>query len=108
MTDTAMEALAADSVGEELAHAHNKIAHLEIALKSSRRIGMALGILMAERKIREEQAFDLLRDASQHENRKLRDIAEDVIVSGTVELRSRTPAKEDARLVGSRTSEAHV
>ena len=47
MTDTEIEALAADSVGDELAKAHDKIVNLEIALTSSRRIGMAIGILMA-------------------------------------------------------------
>jgi AmiR/NasT family two-component response regulator len=85
MTDTQLEALAADSVGNELARAHDKIANLETALKSSRRIGMAMGILMAQFRIREEQAFDMLRDASQAHNRKLRDLAEDVILVGTLE-----------------------
>jgi AmiR/NasT family two-component response regulator len=54
-------------------------------LKSSRRIGMAMGILMAQFRIRQEEAFDMLRDASQTQNRKLRDLAEDVILIGTLE-----------------------
>jgi AmiR/NasT family two-component response regulator len=53
-------------------------------LKSSRRIGMAMGILMAQFRIREDAAFDMLRDASQTQNRKLRDLAEDVIFVGTL------------------------
>ena len=85
MTDTQLEALAADSVGNELARARDKISNLETALKSSRRIGMAMGILMAQFRIRQEQAFDMLRDASQTQNRKLRDLAEDVILTGTLE-----------------------
>jgi AmiR/NasT family two-component response regulator len=85
MTDTELEALAADSVGNELARAHDKISNLETALKSSRRIGMAMGILMAQFRIRQEEAFDMLRDASQTQNRKLRDLAEDVILTGTLE-----------------------
>ena len=43
-----------------LGHDHR----LETASKSSRRIGMAMGILMAQFRIRPEQAFDMLRDAS--------------------------------------------
>jgi AmiR/NasT family two-component response regulator len=85
MTDTQIEALAADSVGEDLATAHDKIANLEIALKSGRRIGMAMGILMAQFRIREDAAFDMLREASQNRNRKLRDLAEDVILAGTLD-----------------------
>ena len=61
MTDTQLESLAADSVSDELATAHDKIANLETALKSSRRIGMAMGILMAQFRIRDEQAFAMLQ-----------------------------------------------
>jgi AmiR/NasT family two-component response regulator len=85
MPDTEIEALAADNVGEELAQAHDKIANLEIALASSRRIGMAIGILMARFNVRDDAAFDLLRTASQRQNRKVRDIAEDVVLAGTLD-----------------------
>jgi hypothetical protein len=59
-----------------------KIANLEAALVSARRIGAAVGVLMTRYRVTDAQAFDLLRIASQHENRKLRDIAEDVILTG--------------------------
>jgi AmiR/NasT family two-component response regulator len=85
MSVTEIEALAADSVGEELAQAHSKIANLEIALASSRRIGMAIGILMARFTIGDDAAFEMLRTASQRQNRKLRDIAEDVVLAGTLD-----------------------
>jgi AmiR/NasT family two-component response regulator len=62
----------------------DKIAHLEAALVSSRRIGAAIGILMARRHVTYDQAFELLRVASQQGNRKLRDVAEDVIFTGDV------------------------
>jgi hypothetical protein len=39
MTDTELQALAADSVGNELTRARDKISNLETASKSSRRIG---------------------------------------------------------------------
>ena len=58
--------------------------HLEKALASNRRIGMAIGILMARRRLTEEQAFDCLRIESQHRNVKLRDIAESVIYTGDI------------------------
>ncbi len=46
--------------------------------------GTAIGILMAHRRITDTAAFELLRDASQRGHRKLRDIAEDVVLTGTV------------------------
>jgi AmiR/NasT family two-component response regulator len=59
-----------------------RIAHLEEALVTCRRIGAAMGILMASRKITDVEAFGLLRVASQDANRKLRNIADDVLLTG--------------------------
>lgn len=56
--------------------------NLQIALRNSRHIGAAIGILMALHKITEQQAFDLLCQASQRAHRKLRDIARTVIDTG--------------------------
>jgi hypothetical protein len=61
-----------------------RIDHLETALLTNREIGVAIGILMARELLTQEQAFDLLRMASQHTHRKLRDIASDVIDTGTL------------------------
>jgi ANTAR domain/GAF domain len=55
---------------------------LTAALQSNRDIGAALGVLMARLLVTREQAFDLMRIASQRTNRKLRDIAEDVLETG--------------------------
>ena len=57
---------------------------LEQALSSRTVIDQALGILMAEQRCNAEQAFDLLRMRSQSSQRKLRDVAADLItrVSG--------------------------
>jgi AmiR/NasT family two-component response regulator len=41
-----------------------------------------MGILMANGRLTESQAFDQLRTASQNVNRKLRDIAADVALTG--------------------------
>ncbi|GAB3060747.1 hypothetical protein GCM10027053_23660 [Intrasporangium mesophilum] len=58
--------------------------HLEEALRSSRKIGAAMGILMASRRVSEDEAFDILRKASQNTNRKLRVIAEEVARTGDI------------------------
>ncbi|HEY5335251.1 MAG TPA: ANTAR domain-containing protein, partial [Mycobacteriales bacterium] len=70
---------------------HEHLTHLEQALEHSREIGIAVGILMTRRLLTSDQAFDLLRMASQHTHRKLRDIAADVGHTGTLDL----PATED-------------
>jgi hypothetical protein len=59
---------------------------LSTALQSNRDIGAAIGILMSRLLLTREQAFDLMRVASQRSNRKLRDIANDVLDSGTLEI----------------------
>lgn len=68
----------------DLSEARDKIANLERALVSSRRIGAAIGVIMASRKVTYEQALALLRGASQATHRKLREIAEDVLLTGLV------------------------
>ncbi len=59
-------------------------AQLEQALHSSRKIGAAMGIVMANRKLDEEDAFAILVKASQDTNRKLRLVADDVVFTGDV------------------------
>jgi GAF domain-containing protein len=66
----------------EAARATDRADNLQIALESNRKIGMAIGILMAEHRITEQQAFDLLRTASQRNHVKLRDIADRVVLTG--------------------------
>ncbi len=54
------------------------------AMASRSVIDQALGILMAQQRCSADEAFDLLRTASQHRNRKLHDVAADIVtkVSG--------------------------
>jgi len=66
----------------DLAAADSQIENLRQALVTNRRIGMAMGILMARARLTEEQAFDRLRQVSQQRNVKLRDLAEQVIYTG--------------------------
>lgn len=56
-------------------------AQMEQALQSSRTIGTAIGILMAEREIRQDEAFTVLQTASRNSNRKLREIAHELVES---------------------------
>jgi len=67
---------------ERLDAADTEAAHLGRALEHSRDIGAAVGVLMAIDKVDRSQAFDLLRRTSQHQNRKLYDLALDVISTG--------------------------
>jgi hypothetical protein len=60
--------------------------HLEVALASNREIGVAVGILMVNHQLTDEQAFDLLSRVSQHLNRKLRVIALEVARTGAIDL----------------------
>ena len=57
-------------------------AQLEEALRSARRIGAAMGIVMANRKVSEEVAFEMLKHASQHANRKVRVLADELVATG--------------------------
>ena len=58
------------------------LAGLEVALLTRDIIGQAKGILMERYRITADEAFELLRTASQHKNRKLRDLAEELASTG--------------------------
>lgn len=66
------------------AAAQTKSRNLLIALKSSREIGIAMGIIMAYEKVTQDQAFDLLRIVSQHTHRKVAEIAAEVAETGAL------------------------
>jgi len=67
---------------ERLDAADTKASQLEHALEHSRDIGAAVGVLMALRRVTQQEAFELLRRASQDQNRKLYNLALDVIDTG--------------------------
>jgi hypothetical protein len=67
-----------------LRQAESQAVNLQKALASSRRIGMAVGIVMAMRRLTEDQAFAVLRRASNHRNTKLSVVAEELILTGTL------------------------
>ena len=72
-------ALSRDREGEQA-----RIDNLNTALASRDIIGQAQGILMERERITADQAFALLRRSSQHLNRKLRTVAQDVVDTGTI------------------------
>lgn len=55
------------------------VAELQAALVSSRTIGAAIGILMANRKVGQEDALAILKETSQRTNTKLRALAETLV-----------------------------
>ena len=72
------------AVALQAAEEQERADNLEIALRNSRRIGTAIGILMHGHRIDEAAAFAMLRRRSQDTNRKLSAIAEDVVRTGVL------------------------
>lgn len=68
------------------AHLLDQTSNLQRALVSNRDIATAVGVLMGQHKLTREQAFALLRIASQNANRKLHEVALDVIDTGAVDV----------------------
>lgn len=60
----------------------DQVEQLQTALRTSRIIGQAIGIVMTRRFVTQDEAFTLLRRASNNTNRKLREIAEDIVSTG--------------------------
>lgn len=74
------------AVALRAARRHEQVLNLHRALETNRDIGVAMGIVMAHRLVTREQAYDLLRRASQHSQRKLADIAAEVAETGMLEF----------------------
>jgi GAF domain-containing protein len=83
--EAAREVAEAVAVAVANAHAHARLGeharNMELAMQSRAVIEQAKGVLMAQRRVDAEGAFDLLRAASQRYNRKLRDIAAGIVAS---------------------------
>ena len=76
--------------GAVVLHGARQTANLVEALRSRDVIGQAKGILMEREHLTDDQAFDRLRTASQRRNRKLRALAEQLVLTGQLE-----PTTED-------------
>jgi GAF domain-containing protein len=72
------------AISLEAATAGEQAMNLQQALATNRRIGIAIGVLLATYRCTEEQAFDMLRAVSQHQHEKLRDVAEEVVLTGAL------------------------
>jgi AmiR/NasT family two-component response regulator len=70
---------------KQLQAARETIRQLTEALDTNRDIGAATGILMHQFGLTQEQAFDRLRVTSQNRNIKLRDVAQTVLYTGTLD-----------------------
>jgi hypothetical protein len=79
-----LASLASLAIGKALAEATQKreISTLEAGLTSRAVIGQAQGILMERERLTADQAFDVLRRASQRFNRKLREVAQELVDTG--------------------------
>lgn len=65
----------------------HRATNLAKALHSNREIGTAMGILMNQHRFTRQEAFDVLSVASQNSNRRLADLAVDVVDTGTLTIR---------------------
>jgi septal ring factor EnvC (AmiA/AmiB activator) len=73
------------STADDLSVAERLAESLREALLSNRRVGMAMGILMERHRLTMDQAFDQLRTASQAQNVKVRELADRMIYTGTLD-----------------------
>jgi hypothetical protein len=73
--------IALDAAGER-ADDEIRVANLHEALRTRELIGQAQGILIERERITGEQAFDVLRRASQHLNIKILEVAQNLVETG--------------------------
>ncbi|MCU1400967.1 MAG: hypothetical protein JWN62_4076 [Acidimicrobiales bacterium] len=63
----------------ELVRLSEEVENLKAALRTRAVIDQAKGIIMAAQRVDADHAFQVLREQSQHENRKLRDVAAEIV-----------------------------
>jgi GAF domain-containing protein len=83
---TADAALVAEQAAIGLAHVgyRTKAENLEIALRTSREIAIAIGIVMDRFRVTEDAAFAVLREVSQDRHVKVRELATRIVLTGQV------------------------
>ena len=74
----------AGAVDDQLKQLSTEVENLRFALQASRRIGIAIGIVMNAHRLTDGQAFDVLARLSQQKNMKLRDLVEDIVLTGDI------------------------
>lgn len=81
--------------GDNATRMEHLVDNLREALQSREVIGEAKGIIMEREQVTSERAFALLREASQQQNVKVRDLAESLVSAGTlVQYRIDPPTSE--------------
>ena len=77
--DTGAIVAAFASVAVLAAEEHRRADELQHGLETNREIGKAIGLLMAAHQVTSDEAFQVLRRASSELNRKLADIARELV-----------------------------
>lgn len=72
------------AIAVEAARSDDRAVQLQAALEHSRTIGAAIGILVERHRILPDEAFQMLREVSQHTNRKLVQVATDLLETGAL------------------------
>ncbi|WP_328407519.1 GAF and ANTAR domain-containing protein [Streptomyces violaceus] len=95
---SALRSLAAQATGaialaQRIADAQAFAEQMQTAMQSRGVIDQALGVVMGQRRCTADEAFGILRSASQHRNIKLRDLCTELITS----LTGRPPTSPDLR-----------
>ena len=72
------------AIAVEAARSDDRAVQLQAALAHSRTIGAAIGILVERHRILPDEAFQMLREVSQHTNRKLVQVATDLLETGAL------------------------
>ncbi len=105
-----LAAMAGLALAEAEAHADEGRDTIQAALATREMIGQAEGILMEREHTTADQAYDILRRASQHLNTKIRDVAQAIVDTGESPRNRLAPAAltveagpRAARLGGSAT-----
>lgn len=93
-TDLGMATIFARHAADAL-DAMYEVSGLRTALRSRQIIGVAQGILMQRFGLNLDQAFEVLRRYSQNENRKVRDVAEELVRSGNLPVEHSRAAAAD-------------
>ncbi len=105
LTDHAVDILHLERLRVELSAQRGRAENLQQAVASNREIGVAIGIIMATRRCTADDSFATLISASQNTNRKVRQIAATVALTGELppvppagnpRPRPRTPAEAAA------------
>ena len=86
-----------EHVCEELVRAREETAQLKQALHSRTVIGQATGVLMATSNLAPAEAFAELTRMSSHANRKLRDIAAEVVAAAGASRNDASEAQDSGR-----------